>query len=127
MQFVGRAISVWGPSRPDSNQYEVRLDNRVVNTSGFGTESNESALLYNANDLTPGVLHTLQIINHSLDPQRPWLRIDRFVVESGTDEGDQIKTVTIDDSDAEIHYTPSRRVWLNETGDQNAYHDGTFQ
>ena len=128
MQFVGRAISVWGPSRPDSSPYEVRLDDRVMSTDGFGTGSNESVLLYSVTGLALGLPHTLQISNHPLSPQRPWLRIDRFVVEMGADGGDNIETDIIDDSDSRIiHYTPIRRWKSNETGDQSVYHHGTFQ
>ena len=98
-----------------------------MSTSEFSTVSNESALLYSVRGLAPGLLHTLQIANGPLDPQRPWLRIDKFVVDSGTDGGDNIETTIIDDADPVIHYTRDRRGWLNETGDPSAYHDGTFQ
>jgi len=128
LQFVGHAISVWGPSRPDSSQYEVRLDDRLVSTDEFGTVSNESALLYSVRGLAPGLPHTLQIANGPLEPQRPWLRIDRFVIESGTDGGDNIKPRTIDDSDNDIHYVVNKKQkWLEQTGDRSVYHDGTFQ
>ena len=127
MQFVGRAISVWGPSRPDSNRFEVRLDGGIVETGDFGTGFNESALLYRVSALAPGLLHTLQITNDPLDLQRPWLRIDRFEVELGTDGSDNIETVTIDDSSHRINYTGKRGGWSNGTGDQSLYHDGTFQ
>ena len=127
MQFVGRAISVWGPSRPDSSRYEVSLDGSVVGNGELGTVSNESTLLYGVSDLAPGSLHTLQITNGLLDSQRPWLRIDKFVVESGTDGSDNIETITMDDSDSRIHYTFQKRGWSSETGDRSAYHDGTFQ
>lgn len=127
MQFAGRAISVWGPIRPDSSQFKVSLDGGAVNTVEFGTKSNESALLYSVRGLALGLPHTLQIDNAPLDPRRPWLRIDKFVVESGTDGGDNIEKVIIDDSDSRIHYTPTRRGWSNETADQSAYRGGTLQ
>ena len=128
LQFVGRAISVWGPSRPDSSQYEVRLDDQVVSTGGSDTVSNESALLYSVRGLAPGLLHTLQISNVPLEPQRQWLRIDKFVVESGTDGSDNIETGTIDDTSSKIHYTLNKKhPWLSGTGDKSTYHDGTFQ
>ena len=66
LQFVGHAISVWGPSRPDSSQYEVRLDDRLVSTGDFGTVYNESALLYSVLGLAPGLL-----ASHSTNCQRP--------------------------------------------------------
>ena len=127
MQFVGRAISVWGPSRPDSSRYEVRLDGNVVEKSELGTEHNESTLLYGVSDLAPGLLHTLQITNGLLDSQSPWLRIDKFVVELGTDGSDNIETIIMDDTDSGIHYTVNKRGWTSGTGEQSAYHDGTFQ
>lgn len=126
LQFVGRGISVWGPSRPDSSRFEVRLDGDVVGNGELGTGSNESALLYRVSSLAPGLLHTLQITNDLLDLQRPWLRIDKFEVELGTDGSDNVETI-MDDSDHEINYTGKRNGWSTEAGDKNVYHDGTFQ
>ena len=126
LQFVGHDISVWGPSRPDSSQYTVQLDGKSMNTTGFGTQSNESALLYHASGLSPHLPHILQIGNDALDPRKPWLRIDKFVIESETDGGSNIETF-IDDADSKINYTPNKQAWSKENGDQSVYHRGTFQ
>ena len=93
----------------------------------LGTMYNESTLLYGVSDLAPGSLHTLQITNTLPDLQRPWLRIDKFVVELGTDGSDDIETSTMDDSDTGIHYTFQKRGWLSKTGEPSVYHEGTFQ
>lgn len=126
MQFAGRAISVWGPRRLDSSGYTVLLDGAVVDPVGLGTGSNESVLLYSVGGLAPGLPHTLEILNAPLDPQRSWLRIDKFVVESGTDGGHIIETV-INDSDRSIQYHPNSRQWSNESEDPSAYLGGTVQ
>ena len=126
MQFVGQNISVWGPSRLDSSQYKVYLDGQVTNTTGFGTQSNESALLYRANGLALGLPHTLQIVNDPLDPRKPWLRIDKFVIGSETGEGGNTETF-IDDNSPKINYTPNKQGWSKVDGDPSMYHGGTFQ
>lgn len=119
MQFVGRGISVWGPSRPNSSWCKALLDDDdgdVINTASSDTNPNESALLYRVNNLTPG-LHTLRIINVLRDQQSPWLRIDKFVIELGSDGGDESNV----DPDSEIHYKPERGGWSKET-----YGNGTL-
>jgi hypothetical protein len=93
-----------------------------VDTVGFSTKFNESELLYGVSGLAHGLPHTLQIVNAPLDPQRPWLRIDKFVVESGG-EGGNIMTV-INDSASSIHYT---RRWSKESEGQSAYLGRTLQ
>jgi len=126
LQFVGQNISVWGPSRLDSSQYTVFLDGQAMSTAGFDTQSNESALLYRASRLGTGLPHTLRIVNDPRDPQKPWLRIDKFVIESETDGEANIETF-IDDSNRKINYTLDKKAWSKETGDRSVYHDGTFQ
>jgi len=128
LQFAGQAISVWGPSRSDSSGYKVVLDGTTVPTVGSITGPNESNLLYWVSGLAPGLPHTLQIINAPLDPQRSWLRIDKFIVESETD-GDNVSGTIIDDSDSSIHYDPNQRLWSKGSDDnsyQSAYYGGTL-
>lgn len=127
LQFVGQNISVWGPRRLDSSQYTVRLDGQPKDTTGFGTHSDESALLYRASGLSAGLAHTLQILNDPLDPRKPWLRVDKFVIESETDVGSNVDSFIIDDSDPKIHYTPNKQAWSKVIGDPSVYRSGTFQ
>jgi hypothetical protein len=97
-----------------------------MNTTGFGTQPDEAALLYRASGLAPGLAHTLQIVNDPLDSRKPWLRIDKFVIESEIDGGGNSETF-IDDSSSKINYTPNKQAWSKETGDRSVYHGGTFQ
>lgn len=127
LQFVGQNISVWGPRRLDSSQYTVRLDGQPMNTTGFGTQSDESALLYRASGLSVGLAHTLQILNDPLDPRKPWLRVDKFVIESETGGGNNIESFINDDSASKINYTPNKQAWSKEIGDPSVYRNGTFQ